>query len=147
MRGVSLCWSDAVNQSSCFFFLLSGEVLLVWEKYSDIAARARYRWEIEFFTSLGSSAYLRMREECSVRTCFLQRCWTVLGLTLAQWTVRTFWQFSTELLDLWLHLVVTFDNVKQFLRFVVSIWLKTRIPPKVTRAPWFHNFPLKNTND
>lgn len=32
---------------------------------------------------------------------------------------------------------------KGLLRFVVSIWLETRIPSKVTRPPGFHNSSLK----
>lgn len=36
-----------------------------------------------------------------------------------------------------------FRKCKRLLRFVVSIWLETRIPPKVTRPPGFHNPSLK----
>lgn len=32
---------------------------------------------------------------------------------------------------------------KQFLRFVVSIWLETRVPPKGRRTSGLHNLSLK----
>lgn len=49
-----------------------------------------------------------------------------------------------QCVNLWLPLLVERGKCKLFcLRFVISIWLETRIPAKVSRPSGFYNAPLK----
>lgn len=53
-------------------------------------------------------------------------------------------EMQRQYVNLWLPLVVGTEKYKQScLRFVISIWLETGIPAKISRPPGFYNAPLK----